>query len=478
MPRAELKNLGNLRATLVGAALAVVLGAVSAPAAAQADDPSAKALSLAAALKEALSKSEEAQLLSEKEVHVAAQKREVWAEAFPTINATASAGRGNSVMDPTMFSGAFSGGGDTAGGAGGGGMPTEVFSFTQNRFAYGLDAYQPLFSFGRLSTAVRAANFQEDAEANDRRNTRHQLQMQVLDAYYRFMTTKAYLATLESSVNRFRETQAFLESNFKMGAGIRANVLRALTALKSLEPQRINAERDAEAARMHLNRLLGRDLLAPLELDTAATLVMDPVPEAPDRKSMEEIVDGRPDIRQLALTRRSLEGRARYVKMLYLPSLGATGKIGVTAYDTDQLWDFEKNKEWQVGVGLNWNLFDGGAKLAKARQTESQARQLRLNEQMARKAAMVQIGSAYRDYRASDTALAAAEQAVAAAREAQAMLSQDFRAGKGQLTDLLETEEALRQSEFGVLNARYMKVRSQGALRLALGKGLITEEAR
>ena len=32
-------------------------------------------------------------------------------------------------------------------------------------------------------------------------------------------------------------------------------------------------------------------------------------------------------------------------------------------------------------------------------------------------------------------------------------------------------------AEFGVLNARYQRVRSQAALRLALGKGLINEEA-
>jgi outer membrane protein TolC len=204
---------------------------------------------------------------------------------------------------------------------------------------------------------------------------------------------------------------------------------------------------------------------------------MDPVPEALDARALDAAVDARPDVRQLAEARLSMERRARYVKMLYLPSLGATGKIGVTAYDTDQLFDFDKNKEWQVGIGLNWNIFDGGSKWAQAQQTLSEARQMRLNEQIVRKTALVEIERAYRDYRAADTALMAAEQAVAAAREAQAMLSEDFRAGKGQVTDLLETDEALLQAEFGVLGARYQRVRSQAALRLALGKGLINEEA-
>lgn len=469
MPRAEYP-MNPFAAAALSAVLLAHAAAV--PARAQGG-----ALSLPDALKEGLAKSEEAQLLVEKERHVEAQKKEVWAEGLPRITATADVGRGNQVMDPSMFSGAFGGGADTGTG-GGGGMPTGVFDFTQTRYAYAIEAQQSLFSFGRLSQAVRAANHQIDAEENDRRRSRHALQIRILDAYYGLVTTRARLGTLESSVKRNRETVAFLESNWKMGAGVRANVLRAITVLKSLEPERIRAERDAEAARMALNRLLGRPVDAPLELDTAVALSMPPLAESPDAKALEGIVDARPDIRSMSGARKSLEGRARYVKMLYLPSLGASGKIGVTAFDTDQLFDFEKNKEWRVGIGLAWNLYDGGGNLARSRQIESQARQLRLNEQIARKMALVEIESAYRDWRAADTALMAAEQAVQAAREAQAMLSEDFRAGKGQITDLLETEEALRQTEFGVLAARHQRVRSQAALRLALGKGLTTEEAQ
>lgn len=458
-------------------ALACLAGLAAAPVSAQdvpARGSSAQggALSLPDALKEALARSEEAQILVEKEKHVEAQKREVWASALPVINVTADAGRGNTVMDPSMF-------GDFGGGGGGGpGFPDGVFSFEQNRYAYAVDAYQPLFAFGRVMQAVRAADYQERAEADGRRNSRHELQMQVLDSYYRYVTARAYLGTLQASIKRHTETVSFLESNFRMGAGVRSNVLRAITTLKSLEPQRIRAERDAEAARMDLNRVLGRDVDAPLELDTATSLGLPEVPSHPGAAALDSVVDERPDIRNLELSRKSLETRARYVKLLYLPSIGATGKVGVTAFELDQLGDFDRNKEWRYGVGLTWNPFDGGAKLAQARQVESQARQLRLTEQRQRKAARVQIETAYRDYLAADTALAAAEQAVRAARDAQEMLTQDFRAGKGQITDMLAADEDLRQSEFQVLNARYAKVRSRGALRLALGKGIVNEEEK
>ena len=56
------------------------------------------------------------------------------------------------------------------------------------------------------------------------------------------------------------------------------------------------------------------------------------------------------------------------------------------------------------------------------------------------------------------------------------MVTVEFRAGKGQLTDLLDAEQSLREASLGVLGARYASVRSRAALRLALGKGLLNEE--
>src|SRR5690606_28867244 len=110
------------------------------------------------------------------------------------------------------------------------------------------------------------------------------------------------------------------------------------------------------------------------------------------------------------------------------------------------------------------------------RQVQSDARSLGLSARQTRKMARIEIEGAYLEFKAADTALAAAEQAVSAAKEAQALLSEDFRAGKGRLTDLLQAEESLREAEFGILGARYQQVRSEAALRLAMGKGLINEE--
>ncbi len=420
-------------------------------------------LTLEAAIREAMSKSEEAQILNEKKNKFKALKREAWSGGYPQITANANVGRGASVMDPSLFP--F-----------GGGKPQPVFNVEQSRYAWDVEFQQALFSFGRLSQVVKVAGIQDRAESEGRKRSGQMLQLSVLDAYYAMVNSRALLQTLEASVKRAQETHAFLESNFKMGSGLRSNVLRALTALKSLEPQRIRAERDAEASRMMLNRLLGRDIDGPIELDTATHLDLAAMTQMPDEKTLQSILDDRPDLQSLELNRQSLQGQAKYLRMQYLPFLGAQGKYGITAFKPEQLNDIEKNHEWQIGVGLRWPLFDGFAFAAKAQQVESEARSLGLTARQARKLTQVEIENSFRDYKAADSAQAAAEQAVLAAQEAQAMMTEEFRAGKGALTDLLGVEQSLREASLGVLNARYASVRSRAALRLALGKGLINEE--
>jgi outer membrane protein len=319
---------------------------------------------------------------------------------------------------------------------------------------------------------------QEKADTFSRRRSLQQLQLQVLDSYGMLILAKARLQTLEASVKRNSETVAFLESNWKMGSGVRANVLRAVTALKSLEPERIRAQRDVEAATMALNRIMGQEVDASVELDTAAHLRWDPVAALPDSQALNSLVDERSDVQSLDYSRRSLEGQARYVKMQYLPSLGAQGKWGITAYQPEKLTDFNKSQDWSVGLGLQWTLFDGFGTLAQARQIQSDARSLSLTERQTKKFVKIEIANAFSDYRAADTALAAANQAVAAAQEAQALLSQDFRAGKGAITDVLQAENDLRNAQLGVLSARYQRIHAQAALRIALGKGLINEEVQ
>jgi outer membrane protein TolC len=123
-------------------------------------------------------------------------------------------------------------------------------------------------------------------------------------------------------------------------------------------------------------------------------------------------------------------------------------------------------------------LFDGLTNSSKAKQYDSDARSVALGERQARAYALIEIESARREADAADTALSASRQARDASAEALELIAQDFRAGAGQVTDLLAAEERLRAAESGLLAARYQKARARAALRIASGMNLIEETSK
>lgn len=429
----------------------------------------AETLTLTDAMKAAVKGSEEAQLLNEKESKLQAQKTEAFSGALPNVQVYANAGRGSQPTDPSAF-GFLP---DSASNAIG------VVNPVINQYSYGVQAQQALFSFGRVNQAYRTAKVALRSQNEANRRAKQQLELQALDAFYGAVNARARVEVIKVSIKRQGETVGLLQSNFQAGSGQRSSVLLATSSLKALEPQRIRAESDADAARMSLNRLLGRPVQGELELDTTSSLEGSAPAVDTSESGLQSALDKRPDLNSMQLQQEALSGVARTYRLLYLPSIGAQGKVGILAYKlNEQMTDFDKNLQWQIGVGLQWNIFDGFAQSSKARQYDSDARSLGFSAHEARAYARIEIASALHEAAAADTAYEAAMQAREAADEAREMLSGDFKSGKGQITDLLSAEEGLRNAELGLLAARHQKVRAKAALRVALGMDLIEEGSK
>lgn len=441
-------------------------------------------LTLKDVLAEVRKNSDETRLISEKSVRLDAQKSELWAGALPSVSLYANVGRGATPFNPSVGESFGSSLGvlfanlpqnvrDSIANSGSGGLS---FNTAATTYAYGVQVQQPIYSFGRLGQAFRTANKQIRSQDASNERALQELDLQALDAFYGVVIAEARLKVLAASLERQSKTVGFLESNFRRGAGARSTLLLTSASLKGLEPERIRAERDADAARMSLNRLMGRPIREPLALDTASALSAEVAAAPAPRGDDERVLDERPDIRALRLQRETTQGMATAYRMQYLPSLGFQGKWGILAYEpNEQLTDFDNNLDWMVGVGLTWPLFDGLSNSSKAKQFDSDARSLAINERRARAGARIELESARAEVAAADSALSAARQAREASAEALDLISQDFRSGAGQVTDLLSAEEGLRSAETGLLAARYQKARAEAALRIALGMDLIDE---
>jgi outer membrane protein len=420
------------------------------------------AMGLEQVIREVCSKSDSTKMMQQSLIKSDQMVREKWSNALPTVSATISGSRSVSNLASTMPSITDL-------------MPKGMSTISDvTRYSNSINVSQPIYTFGKIGTAVEVANhFRKSAQSSYNRNIQ-QLQLLAVDAFYRVILADISLDIAKRSLARKNELYEFLDRNFKLGSGNKAQILATKADLKGQVPLVFKAKEDLVNARMGLNMLMGRSLYDPVDLDTLAGirgLLTIPIPG--EKEAVKTALASREDIRTIDFLAEATSGGAKIYNSMYLPSIAANGSIGTVGTTPQAMADWD-NRSWTVGIGLQWNLFDGFANNALSRQYRSDARKLELARDATAKMIEIEVATALIECTAADSNEAAMEEVLAAARESYNLTSDNFKQGSGQFADLQLAEERLRQAELGLTGARYRLLRSRAAILVAMGKDIVT----
>lgn len=463
---------------------------------------SAQSLTLQQGLQEALTKGPEAELIRVAVDSANETVKEVRKVAWPTVTGYANAGAGR---QPSMLAplGAAMGGlaesigsldgrvdalentnapgsaGDSKGPlAALSGMNADPDDATWS-VGYGVQATQPLFTFGKVTTALRMASTQNRLTSLKVKTDRTRVQKEFLTQWTMAVLASRRVATIERSIERQREMVSFLERNFAGGAGVKGQVLLARSQMLRLQPDLLAARRDAVATRSMLNRTLGRPSDDATPLDTTGLPELEAVVPPSRQELLAQAMDKRNDLRTVKEFLGLQQDLITIYRANYLPNIFLNGKVGVISSHTEAGEAFKgagkvrDNYEWQAGVGMQWNLFDGFEQSAKAGQTKAAVHAMQIRQNDLTRMVEVEVDQALLDRQAADSALAAATEALEGAVEARKLYGNSFRQGSGALSDILSAEENLRLSEFGLVSAQLERTRAAAMIALVRGQDLI-----
>jgi outer membrane protein TolC len=339
-----------------------------------------------------------------------------------------------------------------------------------------LSLYQPLFTFGKIGTAVTVAREIDSSNQLSNVHNIKQLQLRALDAFYLVVISDVALAVSQRSLDRKKELSEFLARNFSLGTGNKANLLATQADLNSQYAATISATYNARNARMLLSMLMGRAMTDSLKLDTLLSIpTLTSQNLLPETEAIKTAMDKREDLKAMDFLTEANEGGAKIYNAMYLPSIGLQASLGTGGSEAKDLVDWDK-RNWLVGVGMQWTLFDGLQNRARARQFISDANKLKIAHETIGKMIEIEVKTALSACAAADSNLVAAGKMLASAREGYDITNENFKQGSGQFSDLQLAEERLRQAEFMNVSARYQLVRSRAALRIAMGYDIITLE--
>ncbi len=284
--------------------------------------------------------------------------------------------------------------------------------------------------------------------------------------------------------------------NVELAETVTAMVEQRLETGLATMPELLLARQDLAQARFDLEATVAGVFNAKSSLLTAcglpATLPIEIEPireeELPEALAyrVEDVVDealvGRPDLAAAVGRLRAAEAVIRRANAEFMPTVTASGSVGVvaTTFQTDTSvgqtfpWDTGVPATWSVGLSGEWLLFDGfersnAVRAARAARNaaEAELRQLRLEAIGETWDSYFQVQAAGKQYDYALALLASSEEAFAAVERAYAN-------GLATITELVQSERDLQEARSTLVASRAGLLVASAELSLAAGVDLGT----
>ena len=348
-------------------------------------------------------------------------------------------------------------------------LPPEALApYSFSDYAYSFRLEQPLYTFGRVTGALEAARQQLNAVKKDVRSVESVIARDVAIAYYDLLLARRRLGVFESERASRERQLAQVKDRLALEDATRLDVLNAEVALANLRPQILGAENGVAVSLARLNEILGRPIDGPLELLDHLELP-EPLPFVPDYTVLLALASRtRPELLRFEYGRRVLETGQKVTRADTLPEISAAGSIGISSFDVDNLTD-PTFRNWNVGVFLNWKLFDGFRTSSAMARLESQVTQNRLEETAFRNALAREVERSSGEWQRGLEAVEVAELAVEQAQEARRLAEESYRWGAASVLEILEAERGVQQAELSKAESYYVALTALADVKFLVG---------
>jgi outer membrane protein len=354
-------------------------------------------------------------------------------------------------------------------------IPGTSLKATSTTFSTGLNANYTIFDgFNREASLNRASATSVATEQTSAR-TRQSIVFQVESGYLNVLRREQLVRVSEENLKRDRrQLERITESN-RVGALSLADVYRQQSQVAIDELSLINAQNDFDKAKADILALIGLDVFdeyrfADATVSTAIrrTEIDSVIALYTDRASLtRRALAARPDYLGAGENLRATESGVTSARANYFPSIGARAGMSL---NNERLSDLTKYKNFNWGINLSWDLFDGFATNASIQNAIAQRRNAEIALAQAEINVAVDVKKALLDLEAAGKQLQVSEAAVQSATEDRKIAEERYNLGAGTLLDLLTASANFVNAEANKVNASYNYVIARRNVEYSLGE--------
>lgn len=321
-------------------------------------------------------------------------------------------------------------------------IPIKIADPVLNNYQLKLSLQQPLFTGFRLSSLkntaaynFEAANFEYESNVND-------YALKIQEAFWNFYNAKQIVELtseqLTSLNNNVIDTKNFLDNGLvSLNDLLKLQVQQSNTELKLIE-----AKNNLDLARMNFNRVIGVSLNSNTKI-IAEEFGSDFINYNPD-EILVEAKSNRNELKALEKKVSATDESITSANSTWFPSIYLFGDF---YYANPNQRIFPQRNQfddtWDVGVSLNWDLWDWGLTSSKSSQAEQLKIQTETSLAQLNEAIEIEIYQAYLNYNKSKDKIAVSKKAVDQAEENYRIIKEKYDVQLATSSELVDAQTYL-----------------------------------
>lgn len=339
-------------------------------------------------------------------------------------------------------------------------------------WSYGasISASYLIFDFGKrtadmnqMIATYRAAGFDYD-------ETVQNFIYGLIGSYYELLNADADVESAESALTVAQTAKDTADKKFKAGSVAKADVYKADTTLASSQLALERAKNNREIAK---GTLLTK-LSFPANQEIVIADMSSNFGSEAENESIDELIkiarEKRPDLLKASANKDAAWHKRNSAFLRNLPSISASGSL---SWNEDNLGDIfapETNKmNGSIGIRASMPLFAGFANMYGLRAAESDYDRAKYNEQQTKNAAMMDVFTAYQNYKTAQTVLKHTESLLKSATESERVTSGMYKVGRATMLDWQQAQSELVNAQKQNNSAKYDLFVKRAAVALAIG---------
>ncbi len=339
-------------------------------------------------------------------------------------------------------------------------------------WSYGasISASYLIFDFGKRTADMNQMIATYRAAGFDFSETVQNFVYGLVGSYYELLNADANVESAKTALEVAQTAYNTASNKFKAGVVARADVLKAETTLASSKLSLERAKNNREITK--------GTLLTKLSFPASQNIIIADMGSAfgtdAENEDIDELIkiarEKRPDLLKASANKDAAWHRRNSAFLKNLPSISASGSIG---WNDDSIGDVfvptSSKINGSIGIRASMPIFAGFANMYGLRAAESDYDRAKFNEQQTINTAMMDVYTAYQNYKTAQTVLKQTEALLKSATESEKVTSGMYKVGRATMLDWQTAQSELVDAQRQHNAAKYDLFVKRAAVALAIG---------